>query len=68
MAVHGGLVDPRRTEHPVGLPVEPAEIMPAGAEGPGDAVARGIAVVVGVGRGDQGDAELAGGLYAGNAE
>ena len=50
------------------LAVEPAEIVPPGPERPGDTVARGVLVVVGVRRGDDRQAELLGRLHAGDAE
>ena len=50
------------------LTVEPAEVMPSRTKRPGDPVPSGILVVVGVGRGDEGETELAGSLDSGDAE
>jgi hypothetical protein len=67
-AVEVLLVDARGAEDLVRLAVEPAEIVPAGTERPGDAVPGGISVVVGVGGGDQRKLELPRGLDPGDAE
>ena len=55
-------VDARRTEDPAGLAVEPLEVGPPHPPRPLDPVAGGVLLIVGMGAGDEGDAELARGL------
>src|SRR6476469_9026044 len=50
------------------LAVEPAQIVPPGAERPGHAIACGVLIVVRVRRGDDGEPELARRLHPGDAK
>ena len=67
-AVQMLFVNARGAEHPVSLPIEPAQVTPAGAYRPIHTVASRVELVIGVGRGDEGDTEVAGDFETGEAD
>ena len=62
------LVNARWAENPVSLSIKPAEVPPASAHRPIHTVASRVELVVGVGRGDEGEIELPCDLETGEAE
>src|SRR5829696_4631613 len=59
-AVQMLLVYPRGTQHPMALTIEPAEIAPAGANRPINAIARGVLLIIGMGGRNHRNPQLSG--------